>query len=766
MSSSVGNTSSTRLSGLVSGMDTDALVKQMLAADTAKVTKLEGNIQLDEWRTEAYREVTSSLQSFYSTYFDPLSSSNLKTENSFSNFTTSYGATTSTNYVSVTGGANATAGTYSIIKTVAATSATLSGSNISLPVIGSAIGTVGISSEKNNNIFVLTLNNVTKQITLDGSEALTMDQYKTKLEGSINSAFGEGKIKVEVTGGQLKLSSVRSTDSFSIGTAYNDGASELFSAKPTEDSKFTLSESNNKFQLTIGEDTQTVIVPLVDVDGNAKTTFSSAVELADAIRRGANTAFGGTANIAFSGISGKVTYTSPADPVSIAQTQIDANAALGLTNSSLSNKVDLNAKLFNMTNAIGTTFGTADTYGNDIQFTINGTYFKFNSKETSLQDIMDKVNANTSIKATMKYDTTTNSFKIQSTGSGVTDKLTVKDVEGKGTLMGKLGVVGTDIEGTDASVTLLNGTVATTIVRSSNSFTYDGLTYEIKQDYTAGIETDIDTGAVTLTESGTDADPIVATVSTNTTKTYDYIKGFVDKYNELITKINAKMTEKKYRDYAPLTKDEKTSMSEDQIKQWEIKAKSGLLKNDSILSGVISKMRSALYDAVEGAGITLSSIGITTSSDYTTKGKLEIDEKKLKEALATKSEQITKLFTSTSDKTYYESLNSSTNRNERYKESGIAQRFSDVIQDAIRTNTDNNGNKGTLLDKAGIVGDRSEYTNLIFKEMASFDETVSEMNRRLTARESALYARFTAMESALSKMNEQQSYITQMLGSS
>jgi flagellar hook-associated protein 2 len=174
-----------------------------------------------------------------------------------------------------------------------------------------------------------------------------------------------------------------------------------------------------------------------------------------------------------------------------------------------------------------------------------------------------------------------------------------------------------------------------------------------------------------------------------------------------------------------------------------------------------------LYASVEGTGITLSSIGITTSSNYEDKGKLVINEDKLKDALVNKPEEVSSLFTNNSDITYYEAINStaaSSIRSQRYKETGIAQRFSDIIQDVIRTNTDVGNHKGTLLEKAGIVGDRSEYNSLLSKEILQFDDDAYEMNKKLIAKENALYKKYAAMESALNKLNSQQSNLAQMLG--
>ncbi len=748
---------SMRLTGLVSGMDTDTLVKQMMAADQAKLDKLIQKRQVDLWKTDAYRDITSTLQSFYNEYFDTLSSKNLKSINSFASFSSSYSTTNATNYVSVTPGANAKAGTYTIKSLKAATSAEVSGSSVSRPVEGTVALTdadvQNIKASNGNNTFEFTLNNVTRQFTI--SNVSTVAELQTELQNKIDAAFGKdsgvSKITVGLTAdNRISFSTTRDTDSFSIGTVYNDGADVLFGVKPTADAPFVTIPSYNKFDLTIGGVKKTVTLAAGEV-------YTNADDLAAAIKAAADAAFGGSANITFKNTDGKVTYTS-SQSVSIDKTDSGANAALGLQQGNMSNKIDLTAKIYDIKGAFNNTAFAAkiDGSANDITFSINGKYFRFNSKDTSLNDIIKTVNADTSLNVKMKYDLTTNSFKIESGDTGAASQLTVKDIEpsdGDG-FMEALGFNVTDtVYGTDASVTIsgLGGNSSdVTIVRPSNSFTYDGITFNIKNDFTSG-------GGV---------DPISVTIASDTTNTYDYIKTFVDKYNEIIDKLNGKINEKVNRDYLPLTDEQKAAMSEDQIKQWEDKAKSGLLRNDSIVSSIVNQMRTALYAAVQGVGISFSSIGITTSSDYTQRGKLEINEAKLKDALATKPEEVANLFTSSSDITYYEAMNDSTLRNQRYKESGIAFKLSDIIQDAIRTSTDNGGNKGSLLEKAGIIGDRSEYSNVLYKEISDFDSQVTDMNNRLIEKENALYNKFAKMESALSKMNEQQSWIMQQFGMS
>ncbi len=744
--------STNRITGLASNMDTDAMVKAAMTADMAKYNKILQNRQLDEWRVESYREITSSLQSFYTEYFDSLSTKNIKSVNSFASFSATYGAANSTEYVSVTPGASAKAGIYNITAIKAATAASKSGGDVSKTVIGNVTpDAANIKSSNFNNRFVFIFNGKSSDITLDDATVdSTVTTLAAELKTKLEAAFGTGKIDVVNDGGKLKFSTVRSTDSFSIGTAYNGGADTLFGKTPTETSPITLNDGNNKFELSIDGVVKTITVN--------NGSYTDADGLATAIQNGVTAAFGSNSGVSFTAKDGKISVSSEKS-ISITKTKDwTTNATLGIDSSNMSNKMNLTSTISEIKDGIKTTVTdiTGTMTGDpqyDIAFEINGVTFTANSQKESIKDIMNKVNSNADINATLKYDITTNSFTIQAKNTGETEKLIIKDKTGN--LLGALGIVNGTYKGMDASVTVKNESGAEmTIVRPTNSFAYDGLTFDIKKDFPT-----TDTNGLPLPAT----DPIKVTVSSDTSKTYDFIKTFVEKYNELIEKINKKVSEKRYKDYQPLTDEEKKSLSDDQIKQWEDKAKSGLLKNDSIITTTLSKLRTALYSSVDGMGINLSSIGITTTPYYLDKGKLEINETKLKEALATRPEEISKLFTATSDTTYYDVLNDPTLSTKRYKESGLAQRFSDIIQDAIRTNTDKYGNKGSLLVKAGVVGDRSEANSLLSKEILQYDDDAYEMNKKLIAKENALYKKYAAMESALNKLNSQQASLANML---
>ncbi|EOW8912871.1 flagellar filament capping protein FliD, partial [Listeria monocytogenes] len=167
--------------------------------------------------------------------------------------------------------------------------------------------------------------------------------------------------------------------------------------------------------------------------------------------------------------------------------------------------------------------------------------------------------------------------------------------------------------------------------------------------------------------------PATLSISNDSNQVYENIKSFVDKYNELIEKINSKVSEEKYRSYSPLTDEQREQLSDTQQELWEEKAKSGTLRRDPILTSVLSSMRSDFYQPVVNSNVDplfkqLATIGITTTNNYLEGGKLEINEAKLKEAINNNPESVEALFNSDSA---------------NYGEKGIIYRLSDSVNSAM-----------------------------------------------------------------------------------
>lgn len=278
--------------------------------------------------------------------------------------------------------------------------------------------------------------------------------------------------------------------------------------------------------------------------------------------------------------------------------------------------------------------------------------------------------------------------------------------------------------GTNATFTI-NGLETT---RKSNTFTISGVTFTLKKD------------SVT---NGTTSESSTVNIKTDTEAIVKTVKDFVGKYNEIIDKINGKISEKKDSKYEPLTDEEKEALSEKEIEKWEEIAKKGLLRRDSILSGALDKMRSSLYSEVSNSSTDpnynqLAEIGITTTKNYLDRGKLEIDEDKLKAAIDDNPEAIYQLFMADGDTS---------------KSKGLARRLRDDISSTIKTVEERAGNSY-----------KTEYSYTMGKQLLDYEDQIGRFEDRLAAVEQRYWNQFNAMEKAMQNLNNQSNQLLSYLG--
>ncbi|SDC12058.1 flagellar hook-associated protein 2 [Terribacillus halophilus] len=364
-------------------------------------------------------------------------------------------------------------------------------------------------------------------------------------------------------------------------------------------------------------------------------------------------------------------------------------------------------------------FTTYDQEGTEIKY--NKTF----SSSDSLNDILkDITNSNAGVRAS--YDTQSGKVVMEKKYTGDLNEDTVNedksvtknpeiDFGANNAFFSDFLKMGEETGGQNAIIKY-NG--ALEVETSENSYSLGGVTFNFveKTDGPVRVSVDNDVDAV-----------------------YDKIKEFVDKYNEIIEDVNGRLDEKVYRDYPPLTDAQKKEMSEDEIKLWDEKAKSGLLKGDSLLQNSLFSMRSAWYSNVETGGeyTQLAQIGITTSKDYLENGKLVIDEKQLKDALREDPEGVYKLFSNS----------------EEGKSQGILQRLEKTVDSTL----DN------IYKKAG----KSTYTNdqfTIGKRLDDVQDRIDNFQDHLTELENRYWRQFSAMEQAISQMNQQSAYLTSSFG--
>lgn len=605
----------------------------------------------------------------------------------------------------------------------------------------------GITLDAQNNKFKVALGSETREITMTARTYTNTDDIIGEMQSRIDAAgFTEGTIRVVNRNNTIVLKVVGIAGTISgIGTDPDDGTPWDWSYKDISDAAnpggIKVGATNQNIDVTIDSTTHTITLD--------QKTYNEA-ELISAIQSKVDAAFGaGKGVVSMDLATGQLRVESglPTPTVSQSAKENLGLSAAGLANVNPSNKIDLSSTLDKIVNRFsGGILQPGTSPGSDIQFSINGVTFTFDSAKDSLNSIMAAVNANTDAGVKMSYDELNDRIIVRSTAYGAAAKVEIADVDAatKGNLMTVLGLSGVNQAGTDASIYFSSDGGATyqTIVRSSNNFAINGMNFSLAGDSTETIN---------------------ITIGSDPSRTYDLIKGFVDKYNEVLDLINKKLSEKRYRDYRPLTDDQKEAMNENDIKKWEDKAKSGLLNSDGLLQRLVYDMRNALYSQVSGVSLTLSTIGITTGS-YQDKGKLVIDETKLKDAIARNPDEVTKLFAQDSRYSYYEALDDSAKRSIRNSETGLAQKLKDILDDNIRTMRNSQGKKGLLIEKAGLAGDVSEFSNTITKDIESYNNRIDDLIEMLNRKEDYYYKKFTAMETALSNMNAQMAWLSQQLG--
>lgn len=276
------------------------------------------------------------------------------------------------------------------------------------------------------------------------------------------------------------------------------------------------------------------------------------------------------------------------------------------------------------------------------------------------------------------------------------------------------------VDGTDAVITL-NGVEFT---GSSNSFNINGFAIDVTGE----------------TENG----PITITTNTDTQGIYDKIKDFLTEYNNVINEMTKLYNAESASDYEPLTDEEKEAMSEEQIEKWENKIKDSLLRRDTTLNGVMSSVINAMSStySVNGKTLSLSTFGIKTlgflNAPDNENYALHIDGDEDDENTSGKEDKLMVAIQEDPDQ---------------------IMEFMKQLTSGLYTAIDNKM-KSTDLSSAYKVYNDKEMDKQ-YKEYATI---ISKWEEKVSDREEYYYNKFSQMEVALSKLNDQTSAISGLLG--
>ncbi len=791
-----------RLGGLSSGFDTEAMVKQLMTSYQTKIDNQNKKLTKLFWQQTAYQDITKKITDFKNTYFDILKRDTyLMSPSSFNKFKADINGSgdASSAGLSVSTTSNSVAGGYKIKLNQIAKAASAKGNSITSgnfqldldKAISSASGEVNTADDGSRTktfSFALDIQvgSVKKTVEFSAGAALDadgnvadadalksniVDALNTKLQesfgysGRTDGATGavdsngkewflqaklgsDGKVSFQV-GGNSSVSVTEKTGNFGMAKAREKVAISTGSVvtgnnvfdveiggKTTQVSFYGVSSTYyDSMNATGNEDIKKEYNALkavayrksYNLDSNAIITDEQLEKFTYSTQQAAKDRNALAIQEALKDVSG---YTFTLDGSYLTATDSSGNAAefsltaveggtLGFAKGTASNKFSAGTYLSDMG-------FKADADGN-YSININGTDITV-GKDATISTLMSAVNKSDA-GVTMTYSSLTNSFTVEAKEKGTAGKVDIADgdlARGLG-LVDDNGIVG--LEEGQNSIFEINGQE---VYLNDNTYTLDDTTFTFDDSMKVGETYNV-------------------SVTNDSTSVKEALKKFVESYNQLIDDVysyigTAPATDSNGDKYEPLTDDEKEEMSEDEITKWEEKAKQGVLYNDSTVSSIMSQMRTALYNSVtldDGSKFGLYSLGIKTSSEYSKHGKLEIDEDAFDKAFENNQDAIVKLFTDS--------------------ENGMMAKLDKVMDNAVKS-TGKAESRGTLVKKAGKADSSVTTDSYIYKEMKRMQTRLTELQNRYDDKEEYWWKVFTNMETAMSDLNSQTSYISSYLG--
>ena len=189
-------------------------------------------------------------------------------------------------------------------------------------------------------------------------------------------------------------------------------------------------------------------------------------------------------------------------------------------------------------------------------------------------------------------------------------------------------------------------------------------------------------------------------------------------------------------------------MTKEQIEKWTEKAKSGIFYHNEVLRGIISDMRDAIMTPVQSVGSnynSASAIGITSSNNQ---GHLQLDEDKLKKALAADPDCVYQIFASDQD-TYTDEKDKTRRQSymlkDDYNNRGIANRlYFNAMTDGI----------SEIQDYAGVLADPNDQSTLGLL-ITNLKTRMDNFKKLMDDFQTQLYKKYDALEVMISRMNSQ-----------
>lgn len=707
-----------RLSGMVSGMDTESLVSALVSSYKLKKDNLVKAQTKLSWKQEKWKTMNTSIYGFYS---GKLSSAR---------FSTSYNLKTSTvsndKYAKVSASSSAVSGTQRLKVNHLAATGYLTGGKITATGGSKVTGSTKVSDiigTKDGSISVKTSSGIK---SIDITEDMNVSQFTAKLkEAGLNANFDDNNGRFFISAKEsgkdndfsltandanglnalkaLGIYTVNDTDkaeyirlaALTEGTdAYNTELESMYTKATAKDTAKNYADKYNaakeKLDALAADDTWDHSYTLDEYVAKLKTETPDLLNAYDKYKKEKVDSEGNTVKDS----DGNVVYEYDTEAMEKDGVKEEYEAAVKkkASNESLIKVYDDNSKVIEDTKDYV-------TIGDDGKAVANET------NEKVVQEVSD-TNADRQAKAKTLLDSKIAMAKTAANDKDKTDSSdTTKAVR---------------ITGQDSEI-VLNGA---TFTNNTNNYSINGLTIQA------------------LNVTGTDE--VTITTDTDVDGIYDMIKGFLKDYNDLVKSVDVAYNAASSKGYEPLTSDEKDAMSDDEVKKWEEKIKDSLLRKDSTLGSVLDTMKNDMAKSfkVGDKSYSLSSFGIATlgyfNSPENETGVYHIDGDKDDSKTSANTDKLREIISNDPDT--------------------VISFFSQL---STQLYTD-------LGKKMAASSTSSAYTIYNDKQMntqySEYNTKISAAEDKVTTWEDYYYSKFSAMESALAKMNAQSSSLSGLFG--
>lgn len=745
-----------RVSGMVSGLDTESLVTAMVATQTAKKEKLQKAQTKLQWKQDAFKSINTKVYGLYSKI------SNLRFSTAYNMKKTTVSNSTK---ATVTASSSAVNGTQKLTIEKLATSGYLTGAELKKGTTGSStLADLGYTD--GDTTLSVTVGTAKKDIEV--SSTTTIDDLVSKLkDAGVNASYDETNRRIFVSAKETgKDNDFAITSSSKAGLNALNAAGLCVSSVSDQENykkmasyaKGTTAETSDAMleilkNLKNAYDSNTELT-LKEKNLSAKISYSNAKDAVNEYLDGDSTNADLKADREqlvnlLKQSSGKYTYVNnetgevkdiyeAADTVgwTAIDTKINELAkSTGLitetTGDDGETKED-SAKLDTLKSNVKTVIAVDDNeiYTDDDKAAY---YLTADEREAAQKELDETIPAQRAANDAIIADENNSYWDIKDyTGMGDTELRALADKYADEIMNAKsvvdnnfkdipVSAGATRVDAEDAKITLNDAEFTS----SSNVFNINGLTIKA-------------TGTTAAGES------LTISTDTDTQGLYDKIKDFLTEYNSIINELTGLYNADSAKGYEPLTDDEKSEMSDSEVEKWETKIKDAILRNDSTIGGVMNSMTTAMMSSytVNGKSYSLASFGIHTLG-YLNAAKNE------QYAYHIDGDEDDSNTSGNTDKL----LDMITNNPEDVEE--FMKQLTSGLYSALDVKM-----KSTTMSSAYTIYNDKQMT----RDYNSYTTQIKNWETKIEDLENRYYKQFSNMEKQLAKMQSSTSSLTSMFG--